>query len=86
MEVTRKGWSGGKEGLGNSGNSEDLSSGCESRPTKAQPRRLVASLATEWATTPAIRRYARTWAVGCSPESYNMLAKPKMSSNRKAAA
>jgi hypothetical protein len=70
MEATRQGWSGRKEVLGTSGNSEIPSSGCESRPAKAQSRRPVASLATAWVTTTAMRRYARTWAVGdAAPKS-----------------
>jgi hypothetical protein len=59
MEVTRKGWSEGKDVFGTSGNSEYPSSGCESRPVKAKTRRPVASLATAWVTTTAIRRHAR---------------------------
>ena len=59
MEVTRKGWSEGKGVSVTSGNSEYLSSGCESRPAKAKTRRPEASLATAWATTTAIRRHVR---------------------------
>jgi hypothetical protein len=59
VEVTRKGWSEGKDAIGASGNSEYLSSGCESRPAKVQTRRPEASLATAWVTTTAIRRHAR---------------------------
>src|ERR1039457_2860167 len=67
MVATRKGWSERKE------NSEALeirkfpSSGCESRPTKAQSRRSVASLATAWVTTTAMRRHTRIWAMGKQP-------------------
>jgi hypothetical protein len=64
MEVTRKGWSERKDISAMSGNSEYLSSGCESRPAKAKTRRPVASLATAWVTTTAIRRRARARAVG----------------------
>jgi len=59
MEVTRKGWSEGKDGSVPSRNSEYLSSGCESRPAKAKTRGPEASLATTWVTTAAIRRRAR---------------------------
>jgi len=65
--ATRKGWSERKE------NSETLeirklpSSGCESRPTKAQSRRSVASLATAWVTTTVMRRHTRIWAMGKQP-------------------
>jgi hypothetical protein len=59
MEVTREGWSEGKDVFGTSGNLEYLSSGCESRPAKAQTRGPEASLATARVTTTAIRRYAR---------------------------
>jgi hypothetical protein len=59
MEVTRKGWSEGKDVFGTSGNSEYPSSGCESRSAKAKTRRPEASLATAWVITTAIRRYAR---------------------------
>lgn len=67
MVATRKGWSERKE------NSETLeirkipSSGCETRPTKAQSRRSVASLATAWVTTTAMRRHTRIWAMGKQP-------------------
>jgi hypothetical protein len=44
-----------------------LSSGCEPRPTKAQSRRSVASLATAWITTTAMRRHTRIWAMGKQP-------------------
>lgn len=64
MVATRKGWSERKDRPGMSGNSEFPSSGCESRPAKAQSRRPVASLAPTWVTTAAMRRYARAWAVG----------------------
>jgi hypothetical protein len=59
MEVTRKGWSEGKDVFGTSGNLEYLSSGRESRPAKAKTRRPEASLATAWETTTAIRRCVR---------------------------
>lgn len=59
MEVTRKGWSEGRDGSAPSRNLEYLSSGCESRPAKAETRRPVMSLATAWVTTAAIRRHVR---------------------------
>ena len=59
MEVTRKGWSEGKDMIGMPGNSEYPSSGCESRPAKAQTRRPVTSLATAGVTPAAIRRHVR---------------------------
>ena len=59
MEVTRKGWSEGKDVFGTSGNLEYPSSGCESRPAKAKTRRPEASLATAWVTTTAMRRCVR---------------------------
>ena len=58
MEATRQGWSGRKEVLGTSGNSDIPSSGCETRPAKAQSRGPVASLATERVTATAMRRHA----------------------------
>jgi hypothetical protein len=64
MEVTSKVWSERKEVLGTSRNSEFPSSGCEARPAKEQSRRPVASLATARVTATAIRRCAKTWAVG----------------------
>ena len=59
MEVTRKGWSEGKSVTVTLGNSEYLSSGCESRPAKAKTRRPEASLATAGVTLSAIRRHVR---------------------------
>lgn len=40
------------------------SSGCKPRPAKGEPAQPVASLATETATPPAMRRHASEWAVG----------------------
>ena len=40
------------------------SSGCEPRPAKGEPAQPVASLATDAATRPAMRRRASVWAVG----------------------
>jgi len=41
-----------------------LSSGCKPRPAKGEPAQPVASLATDAATRPAMRRHASEWAVG----------------------
>ena len=86
MEATRQGWSGRKEVLGTSGNSENPSSRCESCPAKAQSRRPVASLATAWVTTTAMRRYARTWAVGDAAPKSPYIPAPKASLSWKAVA
>ncbi len=40
------------------------SSGCEPRPAKGEPTQPEASLATDAATRPAMRRRASVWAVG----------------------
>ena len=40
------------------------SSGCKPRPAKGKPAQPVASLATDAATRPAMRRRASVWAVG----------------------
>jgi hypothetical protein len=43
------------------------SSGCDPRPAKGEPAQPVASLATDAATRPAMRRRAKVWAVGMQP-------------------
>jgi hypothetical protein len=77
MEATRQGWSGRKEVLGTSGNSEDPSSGCETCPAKAQSGRPVASLATERVTATAMRRHAKTWAVGMQLRNPHSSRRPR---------
>ena len=67
MVATRKGWSERKENPEALEIRKILSSGCETRPTKAQSRRSVASLATAWVTTTAMRRHTRIWAMGKQP-------------------
>ncbi len=42
---------------------------CKSCPTKAEPSRLVASLATVEVTKPAMRRYASVWAAASQPRN-----------------
>ena len=86
MEATRQGWSGRKEVLGTSGTSDIPSSGCETRPAKAQSRGPVASLATERVTATAMRRHARTWAVGTQLRNPQSSRLPKASLSWKAAA
>ena len=48
------------------------SCGCESRPTKGEPARSVASLATVAATGPAKRRRASAWAADASHEVFTI--------------
>src|SRR5947209_19772924 len=50
-------------------NPDELPSGCESRPTKAEPGRSVVSLAAVTATGRLMRRQANTWAVGMQPRN-----------------
>lgn len=45
------------------------SSGCETRPVKAESRRPVASLAPAWVTIMAMRRCAKTGAVAWQPRN-----------------
>ena len=50
-------------------NPDELPSGCESRPTKAEPGRSVVSLAAATATGRLMRRQASTRAVGMQPRN-----------------
>jgi putative transposase len=70
ISATRQCWSERSEGCGSSRNSELLSSGWESRPTKAEPSRSVASLATAEVTTPAKRRHANVRAAASQPRNW----------------
>ncbi len=45
----------------------ELSSGWKSRPAKAEPGRLVVSLAAQGVTAALMRRHANVWAVGLQP-------------------
>src|SRR5436853_3477126 len=62
-----------------------LPSGCESRPTKAEPGRAVVSLAAVPATGRLMRRQANTWAVGMQPRNDYFSGKPRGSPTLKAA-
>jgi hypothetical protein len=62
-----------------------LSSGCESRPAKAEPGRPVASLAVRPVTGGLMRRYASVWAVVSSQRKHHS-GTPRVSARLKAAA
>ena len=66
-------------------NPDELPSGCESRPTKAEPGRSVVSLAAVTATGRLMRRQANTWAVGMQPRNGYSPGKPRGSPTLKAA-
>src|SRR5947209_7864597 len=66
-------------------NPDELPSGCESRPTKAEPGRSVASLAAVPATGRLMRRRANTWAVGMQPRNAYCPGEPRGSPTLKAA-
>ena len=58
LEATRQGWSDGKGEDDVSMKIGEPSSGCKTRPTKAEPGRSVASLAPSTTTAEVMRRYA----------------------------
>jgi hypothetical protein len=66
-------------------NPDELPSGCESRPTKAEPGRSVVSLAAVTVTGRLMRRQASTWAVGRQPRNGYSPGKPRGSPTLKAA-
>ncbi len=53
-------------------NSEKSSNGCNPRPTKGEPAQSVVSLAAAPVTLSSKRRHASVWAVGSSPEIYDI--------------
>ena len=66
-------------------NPDELPSGCEPRPTKAEPGRSVVSLAAVTATGRLMRRQANTRAVGMQPRNGYSPGKPRGSPTLKAA-
>jgi hypothetical protein len=67
--ATRQCWSERRESCGDSAKFGLSSSGCESRPAKAQPGRPVVSLAVGPAMTRLMRRQANKWAAGMQPRN-----------------
>ena len=61
------------------------SSGCETRPTKAKPGRLEASLAHVAVTEHVMRRYANEWAAGYQPRKLYCAGVPRGFATLKAA-
>jgi hypothetical protein len=67
--ATRQCWSERRESCGDSMKFGLSSSGCESRPAKAEPGRPVASLAAEPAMARLMRRQANKWAAAMQPRN-----------------